>query len=814
MSLKTKLTLFCLLIGLAPAAVMGVYSVRLASDHLRQQAVRQLQSARDDKQHALAALLDRWAAETRIYAGVKDVYNSLGMLRDYAMDFRKDPRMKLGKDYDELHAYLGFAYRPFVEKLGFEDALLVGDDGRILFTWTQGRDLGENLAKGDLLRDTPLAQAFAKAMKGETVLADLAPYPALEGRPAAFLATPVLDHNGKVEGVAALRLPLAAISGLMGLRSGMGVSGETYLVGPDRLMRSDSHRDPAHRTVAASFAAPGAGAVDTEAVRRALAGETGALILPGYHGEEVVSAFAPVAAAGAHWALVAEISSGEAFGPVRSLRLAALLVGLATLLAVAAATRCFLQRALVRPVEAIGAFLAQVEAGDLRAELAGSFKAEMKALADGVRSMTAQIKTRLGFAQGVLEGVTFPCLVLDTAGRITYANSHLLDLMDRAGRPEDILGTTPGEFFHGRAEARTISREALDGQRRMSAEAEFTTAKGRSIQVAVNATPIYDLDGALIGVFTLYYDLTAIRAQERRIREQHEQMARVAEEATGISIQVAQAASELSAQVQGAARGAALQSERSTETATSMHQMNATTLEVAQGAAQAAQRTGAARQKAVDGREVVEQAVRSITRVHEQAQAMDAIMSDLGERAGRIGSIVTTINDIADQTNLLALNAAIEAARAGDAGRGFAVVADEVRKLAEKTMQATREVSESVRGIREGTEKSLAAARAAGASVAESERLAAASGQVLHEIVDLMEGAAGQVSAIATAGEEQSAASAEVARAMEDVSQVSRQTAAGMEQSMQAIAELEDQAHQLKALMADMGADQDGANVS
>ena len=805
MSLKAKLTLFCLLIGLVPAAVMGVYSVRLASDHLRQQAVRQLQSVRDDKQFALAALLDRWAAETRILAGVKDVYNSLGMLRDYAMDYRKDPRMKLGKDYDDLHGYLGFAYRPFVEKLGFEDALLVGDDGRILFTWTKGRDLGENLLKGDLLRHTPLARAFAQAMQGETALADLAPYPALDGRPAAFLATPVYDHNGKVEGVAALRLPLSSINRLMGLRSGMGESGEAYLVGPDLLMRSDSHRDPARRAVAASFADPARGAVDTPAVRRALEGETGALILPGYHGEEVVAAFAPVAAAGAHWALVAEISSREAFAPVRALRLAALLVGLATLLAAAGAALCFLQRALVRPVRDIGAFLGQVEQGDLHAQLAGTYKAEMKALADGARAMTAQIKTRLGFAQGVLEGVTFPCLVLDTAGRITYANQHLLDLMERPGRPGDILGLTPGDYFHGQPGARTISREALDSQRRMHAEADFATATGRPIQVAVNATPIYDLDGALMGVFTLYYDLTEIRGQERRIREQRDKMARVAEEATAISVLVAQAASELSAQVQGAARGAALQSERSTETATSMHQMNATTLEVARGAAQAADRAGQARQKAVDGREAVEQAVRSISLVHQQAQAMDAIMSDLGERAGRIGNIVTTINDIADQTNLLALNAAIEAARAGDAGRGFAVVADEVRKLAEKTMQATQEVSEAVRGIREGTEKSLAAARAAGDSVAESERLAAASGQVLHEIVDLVEGAAGQVSAIAAAGEEQSTASAEVARAMEDVSQVSKETAAGMAQSMQAIADLEDQAHKLKALMADMG---------
>ncbi|WP_374423550.1 PAS domain S-box protein [Chromobacterium sp.] len=112
-------------------------------------------------------------------------------------------------------------------------------------------------------------------------------------------------------------------------------------------------------------------------------------------------------------------------------------------------------------------------------------------------------------------------------------------------------------------------------------------------------------------------------------------------------------------------------------------------------------------QLSVKGSAVLEQAASEITKVASSVESSSVIITKLGDSSGQIGTIISTISEIADQTNLLALNAAIEAARAGEMGRGFAVVADEVRKLAERTSQSTGEISGIVRSIQEDSKSAI-----------------------------------------------------------------------------------------------------------
>jgi len=295
-------------------------------------------------------------------------------------------------------------------------------------------------------------------------------------------------------------------------------------------------------------------------------------------------------------------------------------------------------------------------------------------------------------------------------------------------------------------------------------------------------------------------------AEAEEARKQAESARREGVQAAADSLQevadvLFSASDELAARIGQSRRGAEAQAARAGETATAMDQMNAAVLQVAKSASEAAATTDGARQKAQEGSDVVAEAVREIGLARDQALRLTRDMAELGAQAEGIGRIMNVITDIADQTNLLALNAAIEAARAGDAGRGFAVVADEVRKLAEKTMTATKEVGDAIRGIQQGTARNVSGVERAVDSIQSATGLAGRSGGVLTAIVGLVERASDQVRAIAAASEQQSATSEEINRAVGAVDRISGESLQAMREAAGAVDALARQAQTLRGLI-------------
>lgn len=210
-----------------------------------------------------------------------------------------------GSGYGDAHASLHDLVAEFVPARGYYDFFLIDQSGNIVYTVEKESDFATNLLQGPY-RQTGIADVFLRALQDETNavhFSDFERYAPSNDEPAIFAARRMTDANGNSMGVMAVQLPTAKIIEIMQFDTGMGESGETYLVGQDLLMRSDS-RFSEDTTILSMT-------VDTDTVARALAGERGVEFTADYRGVEVLSAYDSLQTAGFRWAVMAEIDAAE-----------------------------------------------------------------------------------------------------------------------------------------------------------------------------------------------------------------------------------------------------------------------------------------------------------------------------------------------------------------------------------------------------------------------------------------------------------------------------------------------------------------------
>ncbi len=303
------------------------------------------------------------------------------------------------------------------------------------------------------------------------------------------------------------------------------------------------------------------------------------------------------------------------------------------------------------------------------------------------------------------------------------------------------------------------------------------------------------------GKLTTTKTVQARLERRQRFEANRQNLLSVAAEVTAVAMHMEEASGHLTQQMHHLTQGMNTTSDRTTQMATAMEEMNSTVLEVAKNASDTADASNNAKSVAREGGQMVQNTLTEIRQVAGTAEDLSAALGQLAHNAKDIGQVMSVINDIADQTNLLALNAAIEAARAGDAGRGFAVVADEVRKLAEKTMTATKEVESAIQHIQHSTEDAVRQMDATKVRVDKTSELASGAGGMLTQIVDASERMADMVRSIATAAEEQSATSEEINSNVSEINNLATQMADDVQKANRDLADLAETARSLARLV-------------
>jgi aerotaxis receptor len=242
-----------------------------------------------------------------------------------------------------------------------------------------------------------------------------------------------------------------------------------------------------------------------------------------------------------------------------------------------------------------------------------------------------------------------------------------------------------------------------------------------------------------------------------------------------ISGQVGRATQHVETGMGNVEHSAHAQNEATSAAAAAIEEVTVSIGEVAANAQQTRITADEASVAARNGAEVTGSASAAIRSLAETVGRSAERVESLDKRSEEISRITGVIKEIADQTNLLALNAAIEAARAGEQGRGFAVVADEVRKLAERTGNATQEISAMIESIRGETAAAVTGMRAGAEQVAQGVGLVDQAAAVLREINDEMERTSHMVADISMASTEQQSAMTQLAQNVEQVAIMTEQ---------------------------------------
>jgi methyl-accepting chemotaxis protein len=389
LSISVKIPLLVVAFSVIATLITGISSYISSSQYLAEAAMRNMEAVVGSRKSEMELYLKSIEEDLTVVADnamTRDAlaafntsYGSTGAaahtaLRDAYIFKNPHPlgeKHKLdaandGSAYSKTHAQFHPWFRNLLEARGYYDIFLIEPNGDLVYSVFKENDFATNLLTGEW-RNTDLANVFRqvrdKATAGSIAFADFAAYTPSNGAPASFIATPVMHQDGSFKGALVFQMPIDRINAIMGNGAGLGRTGETYLVGSDMLMRSDSRfRKEGEATSILSQK------VESETAKAALAGKSGVGDTLDYRGELVLSSYTPLTFNGVTWALIADIDEKEVQEPTVQLRNTILLIGAVIVLVTGLAGFLF-ARSVSGPITRMNGTMLHLAGGDLTTEV-------------------------------------------------------------------------------------------------------------------------------------------------------------------------------------------------------------------------------------------------------------------------------------------------------------------------------------------------------------------------------------------------------------------------------------------------------------
>lgn len=779
--ISTKLIVYFVSLGIIIIFSIGFLSFKVSKKALVERTTEQLNSIKELKKKQIEQFFNERQVDNTVLADdpytlqsfndLKKAYSNAIKNNNYTgLDILKDENFR--KVYEEHKPF--FEY--YLKAYDTHDMFLIdAQKGDIIFTVALENDFGTTLSQ----EKTNLSELWKKCMASKSaVLSDMENYAPSNGAPAMFSACPILS-DGELIGILAIQISNEEIDEIMQERTGLGETGETYLVGDDYLFRSDS-RFSEGSTILKQRA-------ETEATKEALAGKKDIRIIKNYRGNNVLSAFEQIHLKGHSWVILAEIDEAEIMAPVHSLSRSIAIFG-AIILLLLVLGAIIISRSFSRPVNQLVEIAKKVAAGIFDVGSTINQKDEIGELANSFKEMVIKLRESVDIAKKVADGDLTKASELvqrKTEGELDEALNTMVESLKAGVDLAKIVAK--GELIkaneivleqnkHGDLD---LALKEMVNNLSESLELAKIVASGEITKALENVNKrdnSGDLDTALKEM------VINLNTSIHLAKEVSNGNLTISIEKNGeLDIALRNMVAQLKNIVLNIINGADYISEASYQMSTSSQQMSqgaseqaASTEEVTASIVQMVSTIEQTSENALETEKISLNASKSISEAAESSKSSLSSIQD-------IASKISIISEIAKKTDLLAINAAIEAARAGESGKGFAVVADEVRKLAELSKISADEIVLLSKNCVDVTQEAM---------------------NKLVEIIPDIEKTATLVQEISSASIEEKSGSAQINKAMQQLNEVTQQNAAGSEELATSAEELSSQAEQLNDLMS------------